>query len=355
MAIYKHDRRSTRNQILGMVRWRLPDTLITILLMVVLLSAAQTKPVFEASAAPHSRIDIPIIDAHSQVPFGPQGLEKVAQLMDRGRIACIILSSKGPVKAKELLAFASNYPGRIVPAVRTKCREYQENDTKGFEEFLEKQIQICQFGAMAEILLYHARKGLRQERAPEVIVYPDDERVHIALSLAKKNRWPFVVHIEFKRAGRLRDIFMKKFEALLDEHSEHPFVLMHMGQLDHRDVRRLIENHCNIYFITSHSTYIEASPIADLKESEDPRTNMFEGNRLSPAWKKLMIEYPERFILGIDNVWPEHWGEYYLTQINIWQRGLQELTQEAAHAFAHRNAERLWSLPPLKTGYLVTE
>ena len=289
--------------------------------------------------------DIPIIDAHSQVPFGPERLGQVVRLMDHGGIARIILSSKGPVTAAELVTFASNHPGRIVPAVRTKCRQYRENDIRGFEKFLQKQTHMQQFGAMAEILLYHARKGLGQERAPEVIVYPDDARVRTALLLAKKNRWPFVVHIEFKRAGRLRDTFMEKFETLLEGHSRHPFALMHMGQLDCGEVRQLIDSYKNLYFVTSHSTPIEASPIAMVKESEDPRSKMFEGTRLSPLWKQLMMEHPDRFILGFDNVWSEHWGEYYLRQIKIWRAVFEDLPQVVAHALAHRNAERLWNLP----------
>jgi len=201
---------------------------------------------------------------------------------------------------------------------------------------------------MAEVLMYHAQKGLGRVRAPQVIVYPDDERVLVALKYAMKKKWPFVAHIEFKRAGPLRDEFMKRFEALLTRYPKHPFVLIHMGQLDHISVRRLIEAHDNIYFIASHSTSIEASPIAVVRESDDPRTNMFDGDHLSGEWKRLMIEHPDRLILGFDNVWPEHWGQYYLNQIRLWRRAIKELPPDVAHAFAHGNAERLWRLSPLK-------
>ena len=291
--------------------------------------------------------DIPFIDAHSQVHHRYEDLDEVIRLMDQGGVARTILSSRGPVTAKQLVSFASKYPGRIIPAVRTKHRFYRENDER-FDKFLKKQANMPQFGAMAEVLMYHAQKGLRRVRAPQVIVYPDDERVQVALKYAMERKWPFVVHIEFRRAGLLRDEFMNGFEALLTRYRKHPFVLMHMGQLGHADVRRLIEAHDNIYFITSHSTSIGASPIADVKESEDPRTNMFDGDHLSAGWKQLMIEYPDRFILGFDNVWPEHWGQYYLDQIKLWRQAIKELPVEVAHAFAHGNAERLWHLPPLK-------
>ncbi len=292
--------------------------------------------------------EIPMIDAHSQVPHRSEKLGKVIRLMDQGGVARTILSSKGPVTAQQLVSFASKYPGRITPAVRTKHRFYRENDEKRFDKFIKKQVKMPQFGAMQEVLMYHAQKGLKRERAPQVIVYPDDQRVRIALKYAMKKKWPFVVHIEFRRAGPLRDEFMKKFEALLIKYRKHPFVLMHMGQLDHADIRKLIEAHENIHFNTAHSTSIQASPIAVVKESEDPRTKMFEGDHLSESWKLLMVKYPGRFILGFDNVWPEHWSQYYLDQIKLWREAVKELPPEVAHAFAHGNAERLWRLPPLK-------
>lgn len=314
--------------------------LLTFLILAVIWAGTTLAP----GKSGVQNFNIPIIDAHSQIPFRAEKLKKVIRLMDRGGVACVILSSKGPLTAGELVSFASQYPGRILPAVRTKCRAYQANDNKGFEEFLKKQIKIPQFGAMAEVLMYHSQKGLERKRAPEVIVYPDDKRVLTAFKIAKKKNWPFIVHIEFRRAGSLADEFMTRFEALLDKYPTHPFVLIHMGQLNHSAVQRLIETHSNIYFITSHSTYIEASPIAAVKKADDPRTNMFDGRQLSLKWKQLLKKYPERFVLGFDNVWPEHWGQYYLDQIEIWRKAFKELPPEIAHALAHRNAERLWHL-----------
>ena len=64
-----------------------------------------------------------------------------------------------------------------------------------------------QYHAIAEVLLYHAKKGAK---APEVIVYPDDKRVHAALNYAIENNWPFVVHIEFASLhGEMRKKFMR--------------------------------------------------------------------------------------------------------------------------------------------------
>jgi len=115
-----------------------------------------------------------------------------------------------------------------------------------------------------------------------------------------------------------------------------------MGQLNHVAVRQLIEVHGNIYFITSHS-----NPIA-VKKSSQPWINMFDGDRLSADWRQLMTDHPDRFILGFDNVWAEHWGQFYLDQVTLWRKAINELPVEVAHALAHGNAERLWHLQLVK-------
>lgn len=116
-----------------------------------------------------------------------------------------------------------------------------------------------------------------------------------------------------------------------------------MGQLDHVAVRQLIEAHDNIYFITSSST-----PAYAVNPFNDRWTNMFAGFRLSANWKQLMIDHPDRFILGFDMVWAEQWGSVYLSQVNFWREAVKELPLEVAYALAHGNAERLWHLPPVK-------
>lgn len=286
------------------------------------------------SSTPTPEADIPIIDAHSQCC--PENLDQVIPLMDSGGVTCTILSSgvtskRGIVSPEELVSFASNYPGRIIPAVRIKVREYES-----YYDLLEKQMNMDQYGAMAEVLIYHEGKA---GVAPKIVAHLNDESVQAALNYALDKEWPFVIHIEFADAGSQSSEFMTELEALLVQYPKHPFVLIHMGQLDHVTARHLIESYPNIYFITSHSNPI----IVDL--GPKPWTNMFDGDYLSTDWKGLMIEHPDRFILGFDMVWSWDWDRFYLPQITLWREAMTELPLEVAHAFAHGNAERLWRLP----------
>ena len=185
-------------------------------------------PTLELTAKPtptHSpEVDVPIIDAHSQFDqyVDPR---RIIQLMDQSGVRRTILATRGTVTPEELISFASRYPGRIIPAVRSKGGPYERNEEKYYKK-LQKQMRMEGFGAMAEVLMYHAQKG---NKAPEIVVYPRDERVQAALRGALERDWPFVVHIEFAAAGERRDAFVAQLNEMLVQNPEQPFVMIHMG------------------------------------------------------------------------------------------------------------------------------
>ena len=73
---------------------------------------------------------------------------------------------------------------------------------------------------------------------------------------------------------------------------------------------------------------------------------MFDGDGLKTDWRALILRFPRRFILGFDNVFAEHWSDFYLSQATLWRRTLEKLPAATAHLMAHGNAERLWKLAP---------
>jgi predicted TIM-barrel fold metal-dependent hydrolase len=190
---------------------------------------------------------------------------------------------------------------------------------------------------MAEILIYHAQKG---EKADEVDVPLTDPRVDAVLQSCIGKDWPMYLHIEFASLhGNKRKQTMHELEKFVDTNPSHPFILTHMGQLDANEVRPLLDRHSNLYFMVAHTNPVLTSV------SNQPWMDMFSGVTLKDEWKQLMIEYQDRFIFALDNVWQRHWQEYYLPQIDLWRKVLAELPGPVAHKFAHGNAERLWRLP----------
>jgi len=286
---------------------------------------------------------LPIIDAHSQADH-EINFDTILGLMDKAGVSRTILALRGKRKPRELAAFARAHPGRITAAVRSKGRVFRDENFKKLKRFLKKQAKKPEFAAMAEVLMFHARKdNLRGETvAPEVVAEPDGRRVQFALKMALKRGWPFVVHIEFASARARRAAFMAKMEDMVRAHPDHPFLLIHMGQLDAPETARLIAAHPNLYFIPSHTTPFTVN------ESIEPWSKLFFGRDLRPEWKALFLAHPGRFVLGFDNVWARHWEELYLPQVALWRGVLGKFPAAAAHAIAHGNAEKLWGLPPAK-------
>lgn len=307
---------------------------MTIITRLLVLSAL--LPVL-LGAGPARAGELPLIDAHSQLAAGLDPA-RIIPLMDEAGVRATLLSARNDRRPIDVLALAAEDPGRIIPLVRTKGKPFNDN-LPGYYAFMKKQLANPAFRGMAEILLFHARKG---NKAPEISVRPGEEQAAFAIDACVRRGWPVVVHIEFAAAGSARAAWMRDLEALLAAHPAHPFVLIHMGQLGPDEAARLLGAHPNLHFMTSH-----CNPVA-VAESGQPWVNLFEGDRLAPAWRALIEARPDRFVLAFDNVWPEHWGPFYLRQARLWRAALSDLPDGAAQAVAHGNAERLWSLPPVR-------
>ena len=278
------------------------------------------------------------VDAHSQFDHNVDE-ERVISLMDRGGVHRTIVSTHMRRPWSDIPEFAARHPGRIVPAVQIKGRGYHKRPgPRAFHRRLSRQMGHGGFRAMAEILLWHDSAGGKFQ---EIRVGFDDELVLAAFEQAKSRGWPFIVHIEFASlSADGRKAYMDQLEAFLRHNPDHPFAMIHMGQLQAGPVGRLLAAHANLYFMTSH-----ASPFYQGRGK--PFINMMDGDSLKPQWRDLMTRYPDRFVFALDNVFSRFWmPDLYLGKMKLWWRALSELPDEVAHAVAHGNAERLWKLAP---------
>jgi len=283
------------------------------------------------SVTAHSE-DLYFIDAHSQVDENIE-LNEVLRLMKNAGVSKMILAARGKRRSRDVAEFAEAHSQQIIAAVRSKSRHYRENSGAYYEN-LNKQVLSGRYGAIAELLLFHAKKSAF---VPEVIVTPDDQRVTAAYEAIKAFAWPIILHLEFAAMSESqKTTFGNGLQEFLNRHANYPVALIHMGQLSAAQAQSLLEKHNNLYFLTSH-----CNPIA-LARSNQPWTNLFQGKQLAPSWRKLIEAYPTRFIFALDNVTADHWRNGYVEQVALWRHALNEVAPEVAHALAHKNAERLW-------------
>lgn len=275
------------------------------------------------------------IDAHSQVDHHVDDLSLIIERMDEFNVRKTILAVRGKRPLFSVADLADQYPDRIIPAVRSKGGVYSRNDKKYYRR-VDKQFADDRFLAIAEVLLYHAQKG---DKAAELRVSMDDPRVAAVLEPAVERGMPFVIHIEFASlAGDDRARFMQELKQVLEQYPEHPFLLIHMGQLGPEEAQPLLTQYKNFHLMTSH-----ADPVT-VNSSNQPWTNMFQGGSLKGEWQELMKAYPGQFVFALDNVWADHWRNTYGQHMRLWQSALKKLPDDVAHAIAHGNAERLWQL-----------
>lgn len=279
--------------------------------------------------------DLYFVDAHSQIDETVSDTYTVIQRMNAAGVKKTILTARGRLPLRDIVDLSENNPDRIVASIRVKGGAYKRSKPKFYKK-LRKRDASGNFGAIAEVLMYHAQKG---NKADEVKIWPDDNRVKACIDVAKSNSWPLVAHIEFASLSKSRrKKFMRKLESLLTKNRGMPVVMIHMGQLKADAVKQLIEKHPNVYFMTSHSNPVVTT------QSKQPWINMFKNRKFKPQWKVLLQDHPDRFVFALDNVWDHHWGSLYQKQIIYWRGALAELPRSVADKIAHGNAERLWGL-----------
>lgn len=74
------------------------------------------------------------------------------------------------------------------------------------------------------------------------------------------------------------------------------------------------------------------------------RSDVAPGGELDPQWRALMIEFPDRFMVGTDTYTPERWP-YVVEHARLARRWLAQLPPGAAERIAWRNGEALFVAP----------
>jgi hypothetical protein len=249
----------------------------------------------------HSQ-QLPIFDAHLHYSHDAWDLVPVPQAIEILRKAGLkraLISSSGDEGQQRLYAAA---PDLVIP----ELRPYRNRSEVGtwFRDssvipYLESRLSKYVYAGIGEFHLYSADADLPVPRA--------------MVGLAKKYNLFLHAHSDIDAVERL---FRQWPQARI--------LWAHSGFDSPERVAQMLRKHGNLW--------------ADLAF----RTDHGSGGKVDPAWRKVFMELPDRFMVGTDSYTPERW--HYIGEHANWSRAwLADLPRDVAERIAWKNGEALFS------------
>lgn len=193
--------------------------------------------------------------------------------------------------------------------------------------YSNNKIPIVGFG---EIIAKHDKLDDQTYGGTPHINHPAIEPI---LKLAEKNNWFVLIHNNIGNQsfqGYSMSIYLNDLKELLSKNKNLSIILGHAGisrnitVKDHAQlISNLLEQYENLYIDISWVVY---------------ENYIYRNNKLSEKWIKLIKKYPDRFLIGSDNI-----GGYGkdLQNIKKYIPLLDALPRDIADKISHGNAQKL--------------
>lgn len=258
-----------------------------------------------AGLSPAQADELPIFDAHMHYSHDAWTLVpplEVVEILKKAGIKRAMVSSSNNEGTRMLQDVA---PDLIVPELRP-YRSRGEISTWARDPtlipYLEDLLSKRKYRAIGEFHIYGADADL-----------PNVRRV---VELAKQYGLYLHSHSD-------ADAVTRHFQ----QNPNAKVLWAHSGFERPEKVREMLRRHptlwCDLAFLTAHVS----------------------NGKVTPGWRELFIEFPDRFVLGSDTFTPERW--HYVIENARWSRQwLSDLPADVARKIAYENGDRLFGTVP---------
>ncbi len=199
---------------------------------------------------------------------------------------------------------------------------------------------------------------LLKEAAPEIIVpalRPYRRRGEISTWMhdpavieyltEKLSRFEYEALGEFHAYGD--DIQTDVIQQMIAMAKDRNLILHHHG--DREALDQILETWPEARVLWAHSGFASPDEVADALQTFPNlwadlafRSEMSNNGRVDPDWKRLFLNFPDRFMVGTDTYTPERW--YYVAEHAAFSREwLNDLPEDVARKIAYQNAEAMLS------------
>lgn len=249
---------------------------------------------------------LPIIDTEFHHGGGVE-IESVIKEMDENGVALIWLAPILKLGSEESLRLNELHPDRFVPTtVNGDSKKWHSGD-KGFLNKLAKDVRSGKYFAMGE---FEARHYPSSTNTRDVHTPVDSEGMEVVFQLSSETGIPFSLHHEAE------DALLPELERMLAKYPKAKVIWDHVGRNRNYEtwkkfrkadaVREFLSKYPNLYF-----DFLPSRPGS--KYRYDGKGYGSEGYvegvmydyssatvSLDAEWKKVIEEFPDRFVLGSD-------------------------------------------------------
>lgn len=289
---------------------------------------------------PKVKTDYPIYagvisDAHGHFKGQQADPDGTIRAMDENNIDVVLLWVKhqGGWKDSDTLNFSNKYPGRVIPGIafQTKGWSKQKNS---FMESVREKASSGNFKALGEV-------SVRGKIGGNLNSPPDSPLLKEVLDISEKYGLPVTFHHNpYQRNGgkyERTDEYETFIEETLSHNTKAVILWAHWcGQSTPDAARKLLQRFPNLYcelaWLHKPLSYV-ATRLVD------------ENKRFIAGWKKLIEEFPDRFVVGIDSSATPKNLDDYSKRVGKIRTALGGLAPETAAKVATKNMHRIFRFP----------
>ncbi|MBK1704416.1 hypothetical protein CKO40_07665 [Halochromatium glycolicum] len=284
--------RRTRPAGLSLLRWRIDEKQRRLALLVAaLLSLAPLGLSAEQNAQgqPAAKEPMPIADAHLHYKWNQAEVtspQEAAAALRANKVELAVVTGTPAERALELYEEA---PEIVVPIFGAYRRGGDWFGWQARDSLVDEAREALENGPYRGIGELHLIGGFAMR-------WNRSDVLQALLKLTAEHDVPMLIHTEFSRA--------EPTLSICKDNPDNRIVLAHAGAaLSPAEVRRVLDACPNLWMdLSARDPWRFISfPISD------------DDGRLLPEWEALVLDYPSRFVIGSDAVWP-------VDRLDAWDR-----------------------------------
>ena len=304
-------------------------------------NTAKTEQIklFEQRIRSLRTLQIPIIDVEHH--WGSKHtLQELARKMDKNGVALTWLGPNEKLGDEYSLQANQSYPDYFVPtSIHGDGLLWHGKNTDLLKK-ISSDVRSGQYFAMGEFEARHYPSGTNDRNVHLPLT---SESFRVIFSLSQETGIPFLVHHEAE------DAMLPEMETMLKEYPNANVIWCHVGRNRNPltwskfntpdTVRQLLQKYPNLYF-----DLVQSPPGAKYRLTGYVEGIMYDLSnnhvKLDRRWRKLFIDYADRFVIGSD-VNGGRWDNYDSVFQTFRDIVLNDLPQDVAEKIAFKNAWHL--------------